>query len=45
MLKEVICRENLFDPDNPSIVLCSNDLNKALYMKAINVTEIWYIVM
>ena len=32
--------EGLFDPPNPSIILCSPDLERALNMKALHVTEV-----
>jgi hypothetical protein len=40
ILKEVVRGEGLFDPNNPSIILCSTELERALNMKALHVTQI-----
>jgi hypothetical protein len=40
ILKDVVRGEGLFDPNNPSIILCSPELEKALNMKALHVTQI-----
>ena len=41
MLKDVIRSEELFDPRNPQIILCSQELEEALDMKAFHVSELW----
>ena len=40
VLKNVIRGEGQFDEKNPSIIMCSPDLEEALNMKALHVTEI-----
>ena len=45
LLKEIIRGEGLFDPTNPSIILCSQDLEEALNVKAIHVAEIRDLVL
>jgi len=45
ILKEVIRGEEMFDPKNPSIIICSRDLEAALNMKALHVTEIRDLVL
>jgi hypothetical protein len=40
ILKDVVRGEKLFDPNNPSIILCSPGLKRALNMKALHVTQI-----
>jgi hypothetical protein len=40
ILKEVVRGEGLFDPNNPSIILCSPELERALNMKALHVKQI-----
>ena len=42
ILKDAIRGEGLNDEKNPSIILCSRDLEEALNMKALHVTEIRY---
>ena len=42
LLVKIIKCEKLFDPKNPAIVLCDEDLEMALNMKACHVTEIRY---
>lgn len=44
-LKEIIRGERLFDLKNPSIIICDNDLEDALNMKALHVTEIRDLVL
>ena len=44
-LKQIIAGERMFDPKNPSIVLCSIPLEKALDQKALHLSEIWNVVM
>jgi len=39
-LKEIIGDEELYDPDNASIVLCDHELETALDVKALHLTEI-----
>ena len=45
LLKEIIRGEGLFDPANPSIILCSPDLEDALNVRAVHVTEIRDLVL
>lgn len=40
ILKEIIRDEEMFDMRNPAIILCDQDLEKALGMKALHVTQI-----
>jgi len=44
-LKDIIRGGRLFDMKNPSIILCDNDLEEALNMKALHVTEIRDLVL
>ena len=39
-LKVIVRSEKLFDPKNPSIIMCDPDLEMALNMKDIHVTEV-----
>ena len=39
-LREVICREKLFDIHNPTIIMCNTELDEVLNMKALHVTEV-----
>jgi len=39
-LREVISREKLFDQRNSTVIICNADLEEALEMKALHVTEI-----
>ena len=43
VLKNVIRGEGQFDEKNPSIIMCSPDLEEALNMKALHVTEIRWV--
>ena len=45
ILKDVISSEKLYDDKNPSIILCSEDLEKALDQKACHVTEVLNLVL
>ena len=45
ILKNIIKGEGQFDKDNPSIILCSSDLEEALNMRALHVTEIRDLVL
>ena len=45
ILKTIIFKEKLLDPNNKSIVLCSKDLEEALDMKALHITEIQHQVL
>jgi len=45
ILKDVIRGEQQFDENNPSVILCSRDLEEALNMKALHVTEIRDLVL
>ena len=45
ILKDVIRGEGLYDEKNPSIIMCSPDLEAALNMKALHVTEIRDLVL
>jgi hypothetical protein len=42
ILKEIIRDEEMFDMRNPAIILCDKDLEAALNMRALHVTEIRY---
>ena len=44
-LKRVIAEENMVDIHNPSIILCSEELEKALDQKALHITEVWDLIM
>ena len=44
-LKNIIRKEEMFDQANPSIILCSTGLERALDMKALHVTEIRDLVL
>ena len=39
-LKNVIRSEELYDPRNPSVVLCSQELERTLNMRALHVSEL-----
>ena len=39
-LREIVSREKLFDAHNPTVIICSTELENALDMKALHVTEI-----
>eukprot|EP00092_Neocalanus_flemingeri_P026852 GFUD01029108.1.p1 GENE.GFUD01029108.1~~GFUD01029108.1.p1 ORF type:complete len:726 (+),score=117.49 GFUD01029108.1:126-2303(+) len=45
ILKDVIRGEGMFDEANPSVILCSEDLEEALNMRALHVTEIRDLVL
>ena len=45
ILKNVIRSERMFDSRNPSVILCSPELERALNMKALHVTEIRGLVL
>lgn len=45
ILKNAIRGERLFDPKNPSVIICSKPLEQALKMKALHVTEIRDLVL
>jgi len=45
ILKDVIRGEGMFDEANPSVILCSKDLEEALNMRALHVTEIRDLVL
>ena len=45
VLKNVITSEKLYDDKNPYIILCSEDLEKALDQKACHVTEVLNLVL
>ena len=40
ILKNIIRGEGMFDHANPSVIICSPELERALNMKALHVTEI-----
>lgn len=40
ILKGIIRDERMFDPKNPAIIMCSKELDDALNMRALHVTEI-----
>ena len=42
ILKDAIRSEGLYDEKNPSIIMCSPDLEESLGMKALHVTQIRY---
>ena len=44
-LRHVISRERLYDPNNTTVIICSKDLEKALDMKFLHVTEIRDVVL
>lgn len=44
-LRQIIRKEKMFDQNNPSIIICSTDLERALDMKAFHVTEIRDLVL
>ena len=39
-LKEIVSREKLFDRRNPTLIICNSELEDALEMKALHITEI-----
>jgi len=43
-LKEIIRDEGMFDHRNPVIILCGGELEKALNMKALHVTELRFVM-
>jgi len=45
VLKDIIRGEGMFDHANPSVILCSQDLEEALNMRALHVTEIRDLVL
>jgi len=45
ILKNIIRGEGMFDHANPSVIICSTDLERALNMKALHVTEIRDLVL
>ena len=45
LLKDIIRRERLFDERNPSIILCSKQLEEALDQHALHVTEVRDLVL
>ena len=40
LLKDIIRNEELFDDQNPSVVICSPDLEQAFNMRAFYVSEL-----
>jgi hypothetical protein len=44
ILKEIIRDEGMFDHRNPVIILCGGELEKALNMKALHVTELRFVM-
>ena len=40
ILKETISNQKMFDERNPSVIMCSKPLEKALNQKALHVTEV-----
>jgi len=44
-LRHVISRERLYDPNNTTVIICSTDLERALDMKFLHVTEIRDVVL
>ena len=44
-LKQIIRNERMYDQSNPSIIICSSELERALDMKALHVTEIKDLVL
>ena len=44
-LKEVIRKEGLYDHGNPSVIICSSELERALERKALHVSQIRDIVL
>lgn len=45
MLKKIISNEKMFDQQNPAIIICSKQLETALNMRALHVTEIRKLVV
>ena len=45
ILKNTIREEGMFDPSNPAVILCNPDLERALNMKALHVTEVRDLVL
>ena len=45
VLKNIIRDEGMFDHSNPAVILCSQDLEEALNMRALHVTEIRDLVL
>ena len=44
-LRDIILEEGLYDKRNPSVILCSEELEAALNMKALHITEIRNVVL
>ena len=44
-LRQVISREKLYDPSNTTVIICSQDLENALNVKFLHVTEIRDVVL
>ena len=44
-MKNIIKGEGMFDHANPSVIICSPELERALNMKALHVTEIRDLVL
>ena len=42
-LKRVIANDKLYDPQNPTVVLCDQRLEEALDVKALHVSEIRFV--
>ena len=40
IIKDVVSREKLSDPSNPAVIICSRELEEALDVKAIHVTQV-----
>ena len=45
IIKRVIREEKMFDYRNPSVILCSKELEHALNRKALHVTEVRSLIM
>lgn len=41
-LKRIIASEKLYDPQNPTVILCDESLENAIDVKALHVSEIRY---
>ena len=44
-MKRVIANDKLYDPQNPTVVLCDQRLEEALDVKALHVSEIRYCIV
>ena len=44
-LQQIIRKERMFDHSNPAIIICSSELERALDMKALHVSEIRDLVL